>query len=198
MEHIQRFHLLARTDEFYRLVDHRADTQCRTATSIAVQLRQYHAVEIQPVVELLGGVYGILTGHGIHDEQRLGWLDSALDSRYLVHHLLIYRQTTCRIDDHHVISHLSRLSYRLLRNLHRITTIKRLGRVTIKQSTISEYFRVNLLAQHAQLLDSRRTIDIASDEHHLLAFLRLQVVRQFRRKSRLTATLQTRHQDDRR
>ena len=36
MEHIERFHLLARTDELNRLIDHRTDGQRRTAAGIAV------------------------------------------------------------------------------------------------------------------------------------------------------------------
>ena len=55
--------------------------------------------------------------------------------------------------------------------------------------------RLDLLAQHAQLLDSRRSIHIAGHEHDAFVLFRLEIVRQFGGKSRLTATLQTGHQN---
>ena len=79
MEYVQRLHLLTRTDELDWFIDHRADGQRRTASCIAVELGQYHAVKVETVVELLGGSHGVLTRHGIHDEQGLARLNSLFD-----------------------------------------------------------------------------------------------------------------------
>ena len=198
VEHIECFHLLARTDELDRFLHHRTDREGSTASCITVQLGQYHTVKIDAVIELLGGVDGVLTGHGIDHEQGLARRDRLFDRCYLLHHLLIDRQTTGSIDDHYVVPHATCLADGVLRNLHRITTIKRLGRITIKQSTISEYFRSDLLTEHTQLLDSGRTIDVAGYQHHPFVLLRLQIVSQLGSESGFTATLQTGHQDDRR
>ena len=135
MEHIKCLHLLARTDELNRLIDYRADRQRRTTAGIAVEFRQYHSVEIQTIVELLGGVHSVLTGHGIDHEQGLARRDSLLDSRYLLHHLLIHSQTTGRIDDHDVIAELSCLRDSVLRLLNGVRLV-----------LTGIYFRVNLLA----------------------------------------------------
>ena len=109
------------------------------------------------------------------------------DSGYLVHHLLIDSQTTGGIDDDHVIPHPTRLCDSSLRFLHGVRFI---------QTQIDVCF--DLLAQHAQLLNGRRTIHIASYEHDALVLLRLQIVRQLGGKSGLTATLKTGHQNNRR
>ena len=198
MKDIQRLHLLARTDILNRFVNDRTNRKRCTSTCITVQFGQYHTIEIETVIELLGGIHRILTGHGIYHKQGLRGFYRSLDRRNLLHHLLIDCQTTRRIHDHHVIPVRPCFFDRVLRDLHRITTIKRLGRVTIKQSTISEYLRPDLFTQYTQLLDSRRTIYIARYQHHFLALLRLQEVRQFGCEGGLTRTLQTGHQDHRR
>ena len=52
------------------------------------------------------------------------------------------------------------------------------------------------LADHLQLFDGCRTIDVTSHQQRLLVLLGLQHVRQFSCERRLTRTLQARHQDD--
>ena len=185
MEHIQGFHLLTRSDELNRLVHHAADTQCRSTTGVTVQLRQNDAVKIQTVIKLFCGIDCILSGHGIYHEQRLRRRDSFFDSRYLVHHLLVHSQTTGGIDDHYIVAEFLCFGNSILRFLHW---------VRLAFSCIN--FRLDLLTQHTQLLDSCRTIYVTSHQHHFLTFLRLQVVSQFRSKSGLTGTLQTGHQNN--
>ena len=167
MEHIQCLHLLACSDELDRLVDHRADTQRRTTAGITIQFSQYDAVKIQTVIKLFGGIHGILTGHSVHHEQSLGRLDRFLDSCYLGHHLLVYSQTTGRIDDHHIIAELAGLRYRVLRLFNGIRLLFR-----------SIDFCVDLLAKHAQLLDSSGAIHVARYEHHFLILLCLKEISQ--------------------
>ena len=128
-----------------------------------------------------------MTGHRVHYEERLRGLDSLLDSRYLLHHLLIHCQATRRIYNHNIVAIHTRLSDGFLRFLHGVALA--LARIDLG---------VYLLAQHAQLLDGCRTIHIARHQHHFLAFLRLQIVRQLAGEGCLTGALQTRHQDYRR
>ena len=103
MEGIDGLHLLARTDKLDGLRHHRANRKGSTAAGITVELGQHHAVEVQAVVEFLGGVHGILTGHRVHHEERLVGIHGLLQRSDLVHHLLIHGQTTGGIDDDHVV-----------------------------------------------------------------------------------------------
>ena len=185
MEDIQRIHLFARSDKFDRLVDHRTDRKGGSTTCITVQLGQHHAVKIETFVEFLRRVDCILSGHGVDHEQGFIRLDSTLDCGDLFHHLLVDSQTTGGIDNHDIVAFCTCFADRVHRDLHRILVFE---------------FHINrhsyLFADHAQLLDSGRTIHVAGCQQRLFIFLCLQQIRQLARKSRFTGTLQTGHQDD--
>ena len=111
-------------------------------------------------------------------------MNSRLNSRNLLHHLFIDSQTTGSIHNHHIIAVHTGFLNRMLRFGNGIG----LGGFV-------EHIYSNLFAQHANLLNSCRTIDIASHKHHFLLLLLLQVVGQLGRESSLTGALKTRHQD---
>jgi hypothetical protein len=71
MEHVDSFHLLTGSNKLDWLRDHGADREGRTTTGITIELREHHAIEIEAVIELLGCINSILTGHGVDNEQRL-------------------------------------------------------------------------------------------------------------------------------
>ena len=120
MEHLQRIHLFARADELERLVDYRANRDGCTAAGVAVEFGQYDAVEIETVVELLGRIDCVLTGHRIDHEERFARFDGSLDGRDLLHHLFIYGQTSGRIDDYRVEVVRPGVLDRILGNLYRV------------------------------------------------------------------------------
>ena len=72
----------------------------------------------------------------------------------------------------------------ILRNLYRIFRFR-----------LSVDRHINLLAKHLQLLDSRRTINVAGDKQWTLALLALEFSGKFAGECCLTGTLQTRHQN---
>ena len=187
MELVDGIELLAGTHELDGLVHHRADGEGRTATGVTVELGQYHAVEVQAVVEFLGRVHGILTGHGIDHEEDFVGMDGLLDGGNLVHHFLVHGQTTGGIDDNQVVTFGLGLLDGVLGNLHGVFAVG-----------LAVHGHVNLLGQYAQLFDGGRTIDVAGHEQRLAVLLRLEHAGQLAREGCLTRTLQTRHQDDRR
>src|SRR5574344_242588 len=65
---VDSLRLFTRTNKLDGLVDHRPDRQGSTTTGITIEFGQHHAVEIEAVVEFLGGIDSILTGHGIDHE----------------------------------------------------------------------------------------------------------------------------------
>ena len=103
MEHVDGLHLLTSTHKLDGFGDYRTDTQSSTTTGVTIELGQHHAIEVETVVELLGGIHGVLTSHRVDDKQRLVGLYSFLQGGYLVHHLLVDGQTTGGIDDDNII-----------------------------------------------------------------------------------------------
>ena len=151
MELVDGFHFLSRADEFDGLVHYRTDRQGRPAPGVAVQFGEHHAVEVQTVVEFLGCVHGILSGHGIYHEERLVGVDTVLDGGDFLHHLFVHRQASGRIDDDHVVTFGLGFFHSVLCNLHGILVVR-----------FAIYGDADLFAQHFQLFDGRRTIDVAS------------------------------------
>ena len=87
-----------------------------------------------------------------------------LDVGDFVHHLLINGQTTGGINDDHILALTLGVVDGVLRNLDRVLV-----------AFFAIDFNLNLLAQDLQLLDSGRTIHVASHQQHLLAAFALQV-----------------------
>jgi len=95
---------LACTYKFDGLVHNRTDREGGTTTGVTVELRQHYAVEVETLIKLLGGVYGILTGHGVYHEQNFVRLDGFLDGCDFIHHLLVDCQTSGRIDNYQIVT----------------------------------------------------------------------------------------------
>ncbi len=114
MEGLDGVVLFADAQELDGLAGDVADGQRRAAAGIAVHLGQHHAGEGQLVVELLGGVDGVLSGHGVGHEQDLLRVQQALERLHLVHQLLVDVQAAGGIDDQHVAAAVDGLAARFL------------------------------------------------------------------------------------
>ena len=73
MKRLEGVGLFADADELQRLAGDGADGKRRAAAGVAVHLGQDHAGDAQALVELVGGLHGVLAGHGVGDEQDLDW-----------------------------------------------------------------------------------------------------------------------------
>ena len=151
--------LLADAAELDGLARHRAHGQGRAAAGVAVQLGEDHAVHAELLVEGLGHVHGVLTGHGVHHQEDFLGLHGLLDPRQLVHQLGVDVQPAGGIDDQHVPAVVPGVLDGLLGSLDGI-----LG-------ALLEHGHLHLLAHHLQLLDGRRAVDVAGGQHGLLALL---------------------------
>ena len=175
--------LLAGGGEGDRAADDLLDRQRGTAAGVAVHLRHDHAVDLERLVERLGGLDGVLTGHGIDDEEGVVGLDRSGDLADLLHHLGVDRQTTGGVDDDDVAAEALRLLEAGRRCPHRI------GRV-------GEDGHVDLATERAQLFDGGRTLEVGADEQRLAA-LALEPRRQLRRVGGLARALEAGHQHHR-
>ena len=184
MERLERLELLAHADELDRAARDRLDRQRRTASGITVELRQDDAVDAQTLVEALGHVHGVLSRHGVDDEQDLVRLDVRLDVLQLLHEVLVDVQPSRRIDDHDVIEMRTCMIDCAPGNRHGIRALRH-----------GKDGDAELPAQHLKLLDGGGPIDVGRDKQRLLPLL-LERKAELARRSRLARALKSRHQDD--
>ena len=184
MEHIDSLHLLARTHKLDRFGDNSTNRQCSTTTSVTIELSEHDSVEIQSVVKFLGSIHSILTRHWVHHEECLVWIECILESSNLVHHLLVNSQTSGSIHDYDIIA----LGLSLLDGI-----ICNLNYILVVGFGINRH--TNGLTHDLQLLDSSRTIHVASHQQGFLVVLVFQQVGKFTAECCFTRTLQSRHED---
>ena len=182
MELFELVELLPRRCEGDWSADDFLDRQCSTAASVAVHLRHDDAVDFQRVVEGLGGLNCILTGHCIDDEECVVGVDSARDEANLLHHFGVDRQATGGVDNDDVATKALGLfeTFRC-----REDRILRIG----------EHRHVDLTAERAELLNGCRALEVSTN-HHRVASLCLEPCGKLGRVRGLTRALQTCHQDD--
>ena len=185
VEHLDVGQLFAYAAKLDRLARHRPDGQRRAAARVAVELGQHDAGDVHDLVELLRDVDRVLTGHRVDDQQDLGRIQGLFEPRDLVHQLFVDVKPAGGVDDDDVVVVLLRLFERALDDLLRIDLPH------------LEHRNAGVLADDLQLLDRRRTIDVARDEHRVLALL-AQHHSQLAAHRRLAAALKSAHQDDRR
>ena len=75
------------------------DRQRGTAAGVAVDLGQDDPVELQGLVEGLGGLDSVLAGHRVDDEERVVRSDGLGDPLDLVHQLAVDGETAGGVDD---------------------------------------------------------------------------------------------------
>jgi hypothetical protein len=65
MDFFQRIRLFADADVFDRLFGDAVYRQRRAAAGVAVHLRQHHAGDVKRLVEALGDLHRVLSGHAV-------------------------------------------------------------------------------------------------------------------------------------
>src|SRR5262249_36766827 len=85
IERFERIVTLTNTNEFHRLPGNLLDRKCRAATSVAVHLRQDYAGNSHAAMKLFSGANGVLTGHGIGNEEDLNRMSLLLNVDQLFH-----------------------------------------------------------------------------------------------------------------
>ena len=151
--------LLAHAHELDRLAGHLAHRKRRAAARVAVELGQHHTGERQRVVEGLGHVDRVLALHRVDHEQRLDRIQRRMQRLDLVHHRLVDRQGDRRY----------RRSARRGNGCAR-SPVRRRARCRrgFCSGVDREELDVELPRQRAQLVDRRRTVDVATHQQHFL------------------------------
>ena len=174
MEVLERIGLFADTDVLDGLLEHAVDGQCGAAARVAVHLGEDHAGDVEPRVETLCDLHGILSRHAVGDEQDLIGLDGCFQPLQLGHHAVVDLQAARGIDEHDAIARAPGHVDARLRDLHHV----RLVPLRIDRN-------VELFAERLELVDGRGTVHVAGDEAHLPAF-ELQLARELGGRRRLS------------
>ena len=151
--------LFADAGELDGLARDRAHGDGRAAAGVAVQLGEDDAIHAQLLVEGIGDGDGVLTGHGVDDEEDLLRLDRGADLAQLLHELLVDVQTAGGVDDDRVAAIVARVFHGLFGDLHRIAL------------ALFKDLHAHLSADDLQLLDGCGAVDVAGDEQGLFAAL---------------------------
>ena len=134
-------------------------------------------------MEGVGRGDGVLTGHGVDDEEGVVRLDPLGDLADLLHHLGVDGQAAGGVDDDDVAPEAPGLGHAPARGGDRITGL-------------GEDRDIDLAAERAELLDGGGTLEVGADEQRVAALL-LEPAGQLGRVRRLARALQSRHQYDR-
>ena len=186
VEFLELVELFADADELDGLAGDGLDAQGSAAAGVAVELGQNDAVELQPLVELLGGVDGVLAGHRVADQVDLVRRDRLGDLGHLRHHLLIDVQPAGGIDHDHILAVLLGIADAVFGDLDGVFG----GLIGIDRNP-------GLFAEDFQLLDSGRSLQVVGD-HQGMSAVRHEVLAQLGGGRRLAATLEAGQHDDRR
>ncbi len=154
MESLQPVGLLAYTYELDGKAGHRLDGQGGATPGIAIHLGQDKAGQSHFGVELLGDSHGILAGHGVHHQQYLPRLHRGLYVGQLLHQFFVDVQAAAGIQDQPASRPVPGCLKRVLANSQRLAG-----------NTLGVDGNVELLAQHRELLDSRRPAGIGGHQH---------------------------------
>ena len=157
MENLQIVQLFAGALELDGLTGNGLDAERRAATGITVGLGEDDAIHRHGLVEGLGHVHRVLTGHGVHHQQNLVHLNGFLDAAQLIHELLIHMQSAGGIQNHDVVAVVLCVGDGLL------------GDDLGLFGAHGEHRNTRLLAHHLQLIDGRRAVDIAGHQQRAMA-----------------------------
>ena len=158
MEYLEVGNPLPGREEGDRLSHHLFDREGCSAACVAVNLGQDDAVELKSLVKRLSGSHCILAGHGIDDEEGVVGVHGLGYSPHLVHELAVDREPAGGVDDHEVTSESFRLCDATAGNGDRI-------------GGLGEDAHSDLGTEDPQLLDSRRPLEVGSDQIRMATLL---------------------------
>ena len=151
--------LLAHRGEGDGPAHHLLHRQGGAAPGVAVELGEDHAVEVQGLVERLGGGDGVLAGHGVDDEERVVRAGPCPEmSRTSCHQLGVDAQAAGGVDDQHVAPEPAGLLQALGGHRHRV-------------GGLAEHRHAHLAAQHPSCCNGRRALEVGADQQRLAALL---------------------------
>ena len=155
-----------------------------TAAGVAVHLGEDGAGDGEEVVEGLGGVYGVLTGHGIGYKQNFRGVEELFELDHLLHEDFIYAETTGGVDDEDVAAEVGGFLFGFPGEAKDFSGAILGGGVELAFVEID----AGGPGDDGQLLARGWTVDVDRDEHGTMAAL-FEPLREFGGGGRLTGAL---------
>jgi hypothetical protein len=103
VEGLEGVGLFAGAEELDGLAGDVADGEGGAAAGVAVHLGEDGAGDLEAVVEGLGGVDGVLAGHGVGDEEDLGGVELLFELGHFVHERFVDAEAAGGVDDEDVV-----------------------------------------------------------------------------------------------
>ena len=167
---------------------HAAHGQGRAAAGVAVELGEDHAGEADAVAEGDRGVDGVLTDHGVQDEEDLVGGDRIADADRLVHHLGVHTQAAGGVHDDDVVTAGTRVLDAGAGHRHRVAhAVAGLGRPHVHPGALGD---------DAQLGHGVGALEVGGHQQDALALV-AQPASELSGQGGLTGTLETGEHDDR-
>ena len=167
-----------------------ADGERRAAAGVTVHLGEDGAGDGEQVVEGLGGLDGVLTGHGVGDEEDLGGVEQLFELRHLIHQGGVDLVAAGGVDDEHVAAEVGGLALGLAGEAEDLVGAG---------GGVGELALVDIgadrLGDDGELLAGGGAVDVDGDEHGAMAGL-LEPLAELAAGGRLTGSLQAGHEDD--
>ena len=161
------------------------DAEGRTSARVAIELGQHDPGQPETVVKRLRRLHRVLPDHGVNDEQNVLGRHGRLNLFELPHEGLVDRESAGRVVDDHVVLFAPGPLASLQADLERCCACH------------VEHRNLDLLAEHLELLDRRRSLHVRRDEQRPLALL-LEPAGKLRAGRRLPRSLKAHHHDARR
>ncbi|GBC91520.1 hypothetical protein HRbin14_02292 [bacterium HR14] len=180
VERLEGVSALADANKAHGLAHHGFERERRAATRIAVHLGENDPCQLQSFVERLRHIDRLLPRGGVHDQQNLVGLEGVAHLLQFLHQGFVDLQASCGVQNQHIVAVGAGIGVGGARDAHRVARPSLFGRVDID---------AYLLAQHLQLLDGGRALEVARC-HHRFAPLRARPARQLRAGGGLTRPLQ--------
>jgi hypothetical protein len=197
VEELEVLELLARAREHDRPARDAGDRQRRAAAGVAVELGEHDAGETDAVLEGAGGGDGVLTDHGVEDEEDLVRLDGVPDVHGLLHHLGVHAQAARGVDDDDVVLPVPREPEAVPGDRHRVARAGGGGAGGRRPRVRREDGDAGALADDLELVDGVGALQVAGDEEGGVPLL-LEPAAELACERRLAGTLQAGEEDDRR
>jgi len=161
MENFQSVVLFPHTHELHRLAGNLFDGKGRATARVAVHFGKDESVESEPFVKLLGALNGVLSEHGIGDEEDFVGPDFLFDLSELPHELVVNVKASRRIDQEHVMPGVSRLSQCSFAE----------GQWLLAGGSVPD-LDIDIFGDHFELVAGCRSIDVHRDHHRPVVVLR--------------------------
>ena len=191
VEGLEGVGLFAGAEELDGCAGDLADGEGGTAAGVAVHFGEDGAGDGEEVVEGLGGVDGVLAGHGVGDEEDFGGREELFELGHLVHEGLVDAEAAGGVDDEDVAAEVGGFAFSFAGEAEDFGGAVRCGSVELAFVEVD----AGGFGDDGELLAGGGAVDVDRDEHGAVAAL-FEPLGELGGGGGFAASLQPGHEDD--